>query len=208
MTTAPHWQRRMASLVLLGVGIAAPLGASRWLTAFTTDTARALSVAASPPVVPNVALLDADSVSQPLTGDGRALIVDFIATRCHTLCATQNGIYQQLQRDIRARGLASRVRLVTISFDPAWDTPRVLRYFALAQHTDRSVWTVLTPRDSTALMPLLQTFGIRVIRDGTEFVHNTALHIVAPTGRLVGIVPITDVEDALSLAAAQTGRTP
>ncbi len=208
MTTAPHWQRRMASLVLLGVGLAAPLGASQWLAAFTSDTARALAVTANPPLVPKVTLLDADSVPQPLTGDGRAVIVDFIATRCHTLCATQNGIYQQLQRDIRARGLASHVRLVTISFDPAWDTPRVLRYFALAQHTDQSVWTVLTPRDSTALMPLLRTFGIRVIRDGTEFVHNTALHIVAPTGRLVGIVPITDVEDALSLAATQTGHTP
>lgn len=208
MNSASHWRRRAASLVLLTAGVTAPLVASRGLTAFTTDTARALMVAAHPPLVPKVTLLDADSVVQSLTGDGRALIVDFMATRCYTLCATQNGVYQQLQRDIRARGLSSRVRLVTISFDPAWDTPRVLRYFAMAQRPDRTVWTVLTPRDSASLTPLLRTFGIRVIRDGNEFVHNTALHVVTPNARLVGILPITAADDALALAASHAGNTP
>jgi protein SCO1 len=200
--------RRLVPLLLVAVGVLAPLVASRGGTAFTTDTARAIEVRAHPRLVPTVALLDADSASRMLGGDGRAHLVDFIATRCHTLCAAQNGIYQRLQREIGDRGLTARVGLVTISFDPAWDTPRALRYFSLAQGVDRTRWTVLTPRDSSALRPLLQQFGITVISDGTEFIHNTALHVVSPDGRLVAIYPISAADEALAHAASLTGRVP
>ncbi len=184
------------SLLLVVVGVAAPLVASRGLSAFTTDTARARDVATTPRTVPSVPLLDADSTPRTLIDTDRsaprpALIVDFIATRCQTLCAAQNGIYQRLQRDIVSRGLASKVQLVTVSFDPLWDTPRALRYFAVAQRPNPSVWRVLTPRDTTALRPLLDSFGIRVVREGGEFVHNAALHVVSSDGRLRGIYPLT-----------------
>lgn len=190
----------MVQLLLLFMGIAAPVIAARGFTAFTTDTARALEVAARPRRVPSVTLFDADSVAREFAGDGRAMIVDFIATRCQSMCAAQNGIYQQLQREIVRRRLSARIQLVTVSFDPEWDTPRALRYFAIAQRPNPSIWRVLTPADSVALRPLLDTFGIRIIREGDEFVHNTALHVVAPNGTLVGIFPITAPDDALAMA--------
>jgi protein SCO1 len=204
-TRIPPW---LGPLLLVVVGVLAPVVASRGGTAFTTDTARAYEVRARPRLVPTVALLDADSAARMLSGDGRAHIVDFIATRCHTLCAAQNGIYQMLQRDIGDRALAARVGLVTISFDPAWDTPRALRDFSLAQGVDRARWTVLTPRDSSALRPLLRAFGITVISDGNEFIHNTALHVVSPNGRLVAIYPIAAADEALAYAASLTDSVP
>lgn len=196
----------VASALLVAGGVAAPIIASRGLSAFTTDTARAQEVERTPRRVPAVPMLDADSAPRRLVehtsaAPPRAMIVDFIATRCHTLCAAQNGIYRQLQHEIVSRGLATRVELVTVSFDPLWDTPRALRYFAIAHRPDPAVWRVLTPRDTVALRPLLDTFGIRVIREGTEFVHNTALHVVSPQGVLRGIHPITAPEEALAQAA-------
>ncbi len=195
----PRWHR-LAAVGAIIAGLALPLLATRGLTVFTTDGARARDVAEHPRVVPAVTLLDADSMVRPLGSPGAALIVDFIATRCQTLCAAQNGVYQQLQRRIRDAGLTGRIQLVTISFDPVWDTPRALRYFALAQHPDPAVWTVLTPADTGQLRPLLDTFGVRVVREGAEFVHNTALHVVSAEGRLVAIVPIDEPDTALALA--------
>lgn len=192
------------AVLLAAVGIALPMLATRGFTAFTTDRARAQDVARAPRSVPVVRLLDADSVVQSLMPPGppRVRIVGFVATRCVTLCAQQNGVFQGLQRTLRERGLARDIELVTVSFDPAWDTPRALRYFAIAQRPDPQLWRVLTPTDSAQLMPLLDTFGIRVIREGTELVHNAALHIVSPDGRLVAIVPVDAPDEAMAVAEA------
>jgi protein SCO1/2 len=192
----------LVAVALATIGLALPVVATRGFTAFTTDTARAQDVARTPRPVPTVVLLDADSVAQPLVprASARVRIVGFVATRCVTLCAQQNGVFQVLQRELVARGLDSEIELVTVSFDPAWDTPRALRYFAMAQRPDPRVWRVLTPADERQLPPLLDTFGIRVIREGTELVHNAALHVVSTDGRLVGIVPVDDPTAALTLA--------
>lgn len=202
------------AVLLATFGLALPMLATRGFTAFTTDRARAQDVARAPRPVPAVRLLDADSLVQSLVpaGPPRVRIVGFVATRCVTLCAQQNGVFQVLQRTLLARGLARDIELVTVSFDPTWDTPRALRYFAIAQRPDPRVWRVLTPTDSAQLTPLLETFGIRVIREGTELVHNAALHIVSADGRLVAIVPVDAPEAAMAIAeslqrAQDTPRT-
>ena len=192
----------VVAVVLSAIGVTLTVVATRGFTAFTTDRARAQDVARVPRVVPSLELLNADSVPQQLLVPERARvrIVGFIATRCVTVCAQQNGVFQTLQRTLVARGLDREIELVTISFDPAWDTPRALRYYAVAQRPNPHVWRVLTPADSTQLPPVLRTFGIRVIREGTELVHNAALHIVTADGLLVGIVPVDAPEEAIALA--------
>ena len=192
----------MIATLLASLGVAMPMLATRGFTAFTTDTARAQDVARRPHRIPSIPLLDADSVSQAIVSPGapRTRIVGFVATRCVTLCARQNGVFQQLQQRIRTDSLQTRVELVTVSFDPSWDTPRALRYFRVAQRPDPRVWRVLTPADSTQLPALLDTFGIRVIREGTELVHNAALHVVSPQGKLVAILPVDDADGAIAAA--------
>lgn len=213
-------RRHTVIALMLGViGVTLPLVASRAFTAFTTDAARAQDVARTPRVVPVVSLRDARGTVQPLvlTTAPRVRIVGFMATRCVTLCAQQHGVFQQLQREILVRGLEERVELVSVSFDPQWDTPRALGYFAMAQRPDARVWRVLTPPDTLVSRRLLDVFGIRVITEGTELVHNAALHVVDARGRLVAIFPVDAMDDALSsaeelalaLPLARTGdRTP
>jgi len=191
-----------------GLGTSAALvvamlaSATRGFSALTTDTARALDVASRPVSVPHVTLLDRNGRSHELSDSTRSTIVDFVYTRCLTVCGVLGGVYQTLQSEIVARDLAGQVRLLSVSFDPAWDTPTRLGPYVQVMRADPAIWTIATPADSTVLPSVLRTFGVRVIDDGENgFVHNAALHVVSPDGRLVGILPIDAVGEALTLAA-------
>jgi protein SCO1/2 len=81
--------------------------------------------------------------------------------------------FARLQERIRAdAGLANRVRLVTISFDPERDTPAVLADHARRLNADPSIWTFLTG-DRATIDRLAATLGVGLIReaDGT-ITHN------------------------------------
>ncbi|QJR38251.1 SCO family protein [Gemmatimonas groenlandica] len=176
---------------------------------WTTDAARAVAVAAHPISVPAVTLVDEHRAPQFIAATRRATIVDFVYTRCVTLCGTLGATYQQLQADIVRRGVADRVRLLTISFDPTWDTPERLRYYAIAMHPDPAVWTIATFSNAHEVAGVLRTFGIRVIADGAGgFVHNAALHVVNPAGQLVAILPIDARDDAIDAALAAVSAAP
>ena len=58
--------------------------------------------------------------------------------------------------------LQERVRLVTLSFDPAHDTPAVMRRYANGVLADKSAgveWAFLTTASARELIPLLDGFG-------------------------------------------------
>jgi protein SCO1 len=175
--------------------------------AWTTDAARVRAVAAQPVLLPNITLLDRHRRTQTIADSARSTIVDFVYTRCPSLCGTLGATYQRLQTELQQRRLGDRVRLLTISFDPAWDTPDRLRYYAIAMRPDDTLWTIATLPDSNGLSSMLRSFGVRVIPDGVGgFAHNAALHVVDPQGRLVGIVPVTATADAIDLALQHTER--
>jgi protein SCO1/2 len=202
------WRGIAGAVVSLTAVVALLGGATRGFRVWTTDAARAMAVAEHPIAVPRVALVDAQRAPQFIAEASRATIVDFVYTRCVTLCGTMGATYQQLQADIVRRGVADRVRLLTISFDPAWDTPERLHYYAIAMHPDPTVWTIATLSDANQLEELMRTFGIRAIPDGVGgFVHNAALHVVDPAGQLVAIVPIEARDDAIDAALAALSAT-
>ena len=204
----------MAARAAIGLAASAALvvamlgTATRGFTAITTDTARALDVAAIPVTVPETGLLDMHRAAHTLRDDRRSTIVDFIYTRCVTVCSALGGVYQTLQSEIRARGLESQVRLISVSFDPAWDTPQRLGPYVEVMRADPAIWTIATVADSRTLPAVLRAFGVRVIEDGLNgSVHNAALHVVDPDGRLVAILPPDAIGEALDVAE-QYSRTP
>lgn len=193
-----------AAIVLAG------LAAFAWITdgfrAVTSETARRLAVAEAPPRLPDVALLDPGLAPRPLRGlladDGRVALVDFIYTRCESICTALGSEYQQLQREIAGRGLRDRVRLLSISFDPAHDRPDVLAGYARRLRADPGLWQITTVAESSDLDPLLRIFGIVVIPDGLGgYAHNAAIHVVSPDGRLLRIRDVGEwrlaLDDAL-----------
>ena len=174
---------------------------------FTTETLRRAEVARAPRPIPDFALIDADGRSttlrQHLGAHQRVWIVDFVYTRCRTVCSSLGSVYQQLQRQILARGLQGQVRLLSVSFDPANDDAVALHDYAVRMGLKPEVWSVVTLASASDRQQLLDAFGIMVLpaRDG-EFEHNAALHIVDDRGRLLRILDYDAPGRALDAALA------
>jgi protein SCO1/2 len=81
---------------------------------------------------------------------GSVLLVSFIFTTCNGSCPATTHRMGQVQQVLAQRGLtrAGRVRLLSITLDPARDTPEVLRAYMKLYDADPSSWTFLTgPRE-------------------------------------------------------------
>ena len=72
---------------------------------------------------------------------GRVSIVDFFYTRCPDACPLQSAHLARLQRTFAG---APDVLLVSISVDPDYDTPDVLRRYAASFGADPTRWLFLT----------------------------------------------------------------
>ena len=100
-------------------------------------------------------------------GDGRVVILSFIYTRCTDprACLRASGVLKQLQELTLAEPtLATNVLLLTLSFDPAHDTPEVMSRYGnvFSRKHGGADWLFLTTRDRDQLAPLLERYGQQV----------------------------------------------
>ena len=149
---------------------------------------------------------------RPARGD--VLIVDFVFTRCTTVCQSLGTAFQQMQAQLEADRLAAvhqrggaGVRLLTISFDPGHDDVVALQAYAQRHRVDPSLWTVAVPSGIGETQQLLRALGVVVIADGWGgYAHNAGLHVVDGGGRLAGIYDLDAWPRALSHARALSVR--
>ena len=175
--------------------------------AFTTESLRRSEVSRQARQIPDFELLDAANqkmgLLRRLNLDGRVFIVDFVYTRCQTICSSLGSVYQQLQQQIVERGLQHQVGLLSISFDPENDDPKALQDYAERMRMDPSVWRIETLSRWQDRRRLLDSFGIMVLPAPLgEFEHNAALHLVNAQGQLVRIMDYDRPSDALNAALA------
>ena len=194
-----------ACLGVLLAGLAAIFQASAGGTAYTTETLRRSAVAQSPALVPDFRVVDAqgreESLHTLLARDGRVWIVDFVYTRCQTLCLSLGTVFQQLQEQVLAQGLQDRVGLLSISFDPEHDRPPALAEYARRMRMQPGVWHLASLAEARDRRRLLDSFGIMVVPAPLgEYEHNAALHVVTPDGRLVRILGLDEGVQAVALA--------
>ncbi len=189
----------LVSLALLLAGGAALSAATDRFQAFTTETARRLAVRRHPIQIPSVAL-QLQSGSRISLADlrGKWLLVDFIYTRCPSYCVALGGEFAQLQDTLERPLTQGKVQLLSISFDPAHDTPAQLKAYMQRSRDRGQGWIAARPIEPQGLVQLKQAFGITVIADPASggYTHNAAIHLVDPSGRLVQIFD----EDAAQLA--------
>jgi len=195
-----------ASLLVLALVLAALYEATSAGQAFTTEALRRTEVERAPRQIPDYALTDElgrrTTLRELTGGGGKVWIVDFVYTRCQSVCSVLGSVYQQLQARIIERRLQGRIGLLSISFDPARDDARALRDHARRLGADPAVWRIATLTYGGDRQQLLDAFGIMVLPAPLgEFEHNAALHVVDATGRLVRIVDYDDPERALDAAA-------
>jgi len=72
---------------------------------------------------------------------GTVWIADFIFTRCLATCPQQTATMAQLQNQL---AFEPDLRLVSITVDPDFDTPEILRQYADRYHADPQRWLFLT----------------------------------------------------------------
>lgn len=186
------------SVLLLAGGGALFSAATERLEAFTTESARRLAVQRHPVVVPDV-LLQTQSGQEVdfSTWRGRWVLATFMYTRCPTVCVALGDEFGQLQRRLGPQVEAGKVELVSISFDPAHDTPEALAAYLERAHADAASWTAARPVDAEGLAQLVNRFGLTVIPDGMGgFTHNAGIHVIDPQGRLVEIVGLGESDRA------------
>jgi protein SCO1/2 len=124
---------------------------------------------------------------------GRALAITFIFTRCPypTFCPRMSDQFAEAQRRLLARaGGPTNWHLLTISFDPDFDTPEVLRRYAEARGADPAHWTFATG-DLVDITAIGEQFGLEFWRDPAAggINHNLRTVVVDARGRVQTIWP-------------------
>jgi protein SCO1 len=180
----------LLSIALILVGGVVLYAATDQLQAFTSEAARRIAVRQHPIEVPSVTLETQSGARSDFANlRGKWLLVDFFYTRCPTYCVALGSEFAQLQDQLAGPLGKGAIELVSISFDPAHDTPRALAAYLQRAHSRGAGWVAARPIDSDGLDALERAFGITVIPDGLGgYTHNAAIHVVDPQGRLIEIV--------------------
>ena len=98
--------------------------------------------------VPNQAFVDQNGRDRDLHSirGNRAMAITFIYTKCPipTFCPAMDRQFAEAQALIKERGLSERAGLLSVSFDPKNDTPKVLAEHARKLGADPKIWTFVT----------------------------------------------------------------
>ncbi len=114
---------------------------------------------------PDETLVDQDGKSVKLMSDllkQKPAIINFIFTRCTTICSPLSATMAALQRQVLEKPAAEQPALVSISLDPEHDTPARLKAFS-EKFNRKPGWTLLTG-DSATVERVLAALGGAVAR--------------------------------------------
>jgi protein SCO1/2 len=115
---------------------------------------------------------------------GKVVLLDFVYTHCPGPCPVLTGLHADLQRSL-GPALGQRVHFVSITLDPARDTPEALAAYARARGADLSTWSFLTgPPDQVA--DVVKRYGVGTVMNpnGTIY-HLVVTFVIDGDGRIV-----------------------
>ena len=118
----------------------------------------------------------------------RITLLGFIYTTCADPdgCPLAYRVFDALQEAIAdTPRLHGQVRFVTLSFDPARDTPEAMRRYAGSRVVESDAglrWYFLTTRSAKELHPLVEGFGQEVTRSGRELSHVLKVFLIDRRG--------------------------
>ena len=143
--------------------------------------------------VPDETFIDQDGNAVRLSDlKGSAVLVTFIYTRCPLpdFCPRMDRKFAAVQRAVKDGVFQQRVRLLSVSFDPAYDSPAVLREHAARVGADSKVWTYVTaPADRVdAFGARLGLDVIRNPKNPADITHNLRTAVIDREGRLVTVL--------------------
>jgi protein SCO1/2 len=135
---------------------------------------------------PEFALFDQDGrVVKSDRFRGRQVMLNFIFTRCQVakMCPAAVARFQQVQRLAHEAGIAN-LELISITLDPNYDTPGVLKEYATLRAIDTGNYSFLTGPDN-AIKALLAQFGVLREFQGNLLNHTAATLLLDENGKIV-----------------------
>jgi protein SCO1/2 len=141
-------------------------------------------------LLPALTLVDQDG--RAISGDdftGRLTLVTFIFTRCPVpdYCPLVSRRFTQVQSALAAdRSLPQDARLLSVTIDPEFDTPPVLKAYAGALRADPARWR-FAGGEPLAVQRFARAFSVYVERNGALRDHTLATALVDRDNRVVNI---------------------
>jgi protein SCO1/2 len=143
----------------------------------------------------------------------RALAITFLFTRCPypTFCPLMANHFEEVQQKFLKTGNApTNWHLLTISFDPEFDKPEVLKGYAEMHHYDPVHWTFATG-DLVDITAIGEQFGLAFWHDTNGSIsHNLRTVVIDAAGRVAKVYEgnawTTDELAAEMVKAAGTGH--
>jgi protein SCO1/2 len=122
---------------------------------------------------------------------GHRVALTFIYTRCPLpeFCPLMDRHFAAIQKTIASTSALGDVRLLTVTFDPAYDTPAVLEMYAARRGADPKIWSFLTG-DAAEVSRFGSQLGIYVEHNpqsAIDITHNLRTAVIDPEGRLVKV---------------------
>ena len=210
---AARWAPLASGLLSLLMAVLLVAGLYHWTAGFerwTFESRRHWLIGQQRLQAPPVALIDSRGAPLAAWQDGSdagAYLVDFIYTRCPSVCQALGSHYQQMQRQMQQRPDAAGVRLLSVSIDRVHDEPAELARYASTHRADARWWQVSVPASDGDADTLLRALGVVVVPDGLGgFNHNGAIHLIDAEGRLRGLFDFEQWPRALDAAVALSAR--
>ena len=168
--------------------LAVAMGYSMWQASVRRDVEQLPVIRA----VPEFSLTDQNG--QTLTNAdlrGKIWIADFIFTRCAGPCPLMTARMLEMQK---ALVKTPEVKLVSVTVDPEYDTPEVLKAYAEANFADPERWKFLTGDKVVIEKLVTEGFMQHLSEEGGEPVHGTMFLIVDGNGMVRSARMLEDPE--------------
>jgi protein SCO1/2 len=143
---------------------------------------------------------------------GHRVAMTFVDTRCPLpeFCPLMDRHFVAIQKAVAKAPAMADVRLVTVTIDPAHDTPAVLKAHAERLGADPKVWSFLTPEPAGA-PAFFEQLGLLVEREGDgpgDITHNLRTLVLDPDGRVASIRTGNDWTPAQLIADLEATAAP
>jgi protein SCO1/2 len=143
--------------------------------------------------VPDLTLIDQDGHEVELDAalaSSKPVVLNFVFTTCTTICPVMTATFSRMQGALGSD--AGGLRLVTISVDPEFDTPEVLKRYA-ARYGSAPQWRFLTG-DAHRIATVLRAFRAYY---GSKMNHRPLTFLRIPGEarwvRIEGLVSVSDL---------------
>jgi protein SCO1 len=122
---------------------------------------------------------------------GKAVAITFIYSRCPLpdFCIRMSNHFLAVQKAMKTEtGLNGKWHLISISFDPKFDTPKVLKRYGQTYQADFALWDFATAEMKT-ILKLTDGFGLSMQDDeGGLIAHNLRTVVLSPDGKISKII--------------------